>query len=87
MVKIRYVQFPLDPIGGYLVMSGWNASWWGVGTIFTITWIVKYLVLRIGGRRMYEDYCMPFVFGYITGYALMVLMSSISYMVRYFMPY
>ena len=68
-------------------MSGWNASWWGVGTIFTITWIVKYPVLRIGGRRVYEDCCMPFVFGYIAGYALMVLMSSISYMVRYFMPY
>jgi uncharacterized MnhB-related membrane protein len=58
-----------------------------MGIVFTITWIIKYAILRIFGRKVYDNVVVPGVFGYIAGYIIAVILSAIILMIRYFFPY
>ncbi|RLI28315.1 hypothetical protein DRO58_02415, partial [Candidatus Bathyarchaeota archaeon] len=69
LLNARFIWWPLHPIGfviatsmGFNMMREWNAM---LGA-----WIAKFLTLRVGGSRAYEEYGVPFVSGGIAGYAL-----------------
>jgi hypothetical protein len=54
---------------------------------FLGAWIAKFLTLRIGGSKAYEEYGVPFVSGGIAGYALANLIAYLVGTVRFFIPF
>ncbi|RLE59401.1 MAG: hypothetical protein DRN53_07170, partial [Thermoprotei archaeon] len=68
IVKLR-IMFPwffICPVG---IFFAWH-SWFFGSAIFGL--IAKYLVIKIGGARWYEEYGVPGVAGYIVGYAVAI---------------
>jgi len=45
--------------------------------------IIKWLILRIGGSKLYEDKAVPFVGGFILGAALNALVAGIGAFITY----
>ena len=86
-LRLRYVWWPLEPLGLAIVTNGWNFSWWDTGPMFTICWVIKYIILKVGGRRLYEEYTIPAVVGIMTGMGMGVLLAGIAGVIRFFMAY
>jgi hypothetical protein len=57
----------------------WNA--------FLGAWIVKTIVLRVGGSRLYENYGVPVVGGILTGVVTTIFVGSIALAVKFFIPF
>jgi len=86
-LRLRYVWWPLEPLGLAIVTNGWNFSWWDTGPMFTICWVIKYIILKVGGRRLYEEYTIPALIGIMTGMGMGVLLAGIAGVIRFFMAY
>ncbi|RLE58286.1 MAG: hypothetical protein DRJ32_06715, partial [Thermoprotei archaeon] len=50
-MRIMKPGFPLNPAGYVLGASFFTYPWW---TAFLVAWIVKYIIIRIGGAELYE---------------------------------
>jgi hypothetical protein len=85
-LRARFAWFWFDPIGLMIVTCGWNASWMGVGSMMLITWVIKFIVIKVGGRRIYEEYSIPAVFGVVVGYTLGVMIAAIAALLRWYFP-
>jgi hypothetical protein len=57
---------------------------WHIGA-FTplIVWVVKYTMIKIGGRKAYDEIGMPAAFGIITGEITGIIIVSIINIVRF----
>jgi hypothetical protein len=75
--RILWLPDPLVTI----VAWDWEGSLHGVWFVALVDGIVKYLVLKIGGSKLYEEKVVPFVGGFILGTALEVLVAAISFFV------
>jgi hypothetical protein len=66
IARIRFPWWPLHPIG-YAITSSWamNLVWMPL----LIAWVVKGLILRYGGVRLYREF-MPLFLGMILGQVL-----------------
>lgn len=82
----RFVWWPIHPMG-FLLSGGMYIVWTGVWTSFLVAWVLKYLTLRIGGSKAYEQYAVPFVGGTLVGLVLTVLVGVIVGTVRFFIPF
>jgi hypothetical protein len=82
----RYVWWPIHPMG-FLLSGGMYIVWTGVWTSFLVAWVLKYLTLRIGGSKAYEQYGVPFVGGTLLGLVMTVLVGIIVGTVRFFIPF
>ena len=84
-MRMRYAWWPLEPFG---FVVGLNEFYlWHLGSLTApIVWIVKYVLLRIGGRRIYEEYIVPVCIGVITGLTLGILIISGIATFRWFSP-
>jgi len=77
-LKFSLPSFPLHPVA-YPVASGYAIDG-ALGGIF-LTWLVKALLLRYGGLRLYQE-ALPFFLGLIAGEALLgVLLITIGFAV------
>lgn len=65
--RTRWIGFPLHPIG-YLFASSYGLEW-GMWNIILLTWLIKALVLRYGGLRLYRA-SVPFFLGMALGDAV-----------------
>ncbi|MGD9495856.1 MAG: DUF6785 family protein [Armatimonadota bacterium] len=65
MVGLRsvFLRFPLHPLG-YAMVTAYGGPLWGP---FFIVWVIKSLVLRIGGMGMYRR-LIPFFLGIVVGH-------------------
>jgi hypothetical protein len=81
-LRTRYAWFPLEPIGLYMGTFGVSAGWLALGIKMGITWIIKYLVIKIGGRRLYTDYAVPLAVGLTAGFVTSNLISGILGLLR-----
>lgn len=65
LVTLRsiFLRFPLHPLG-YAMVTAYGGPLWGP---FFIVWVVKSLVLRIGGMGMYRR-LIPFFLGIVVGH-------------------
>jgi len=65
MVALRsvFLRFPLHPLG-YAMVTAYGGPLWGP---FFIVWLVKTIVLRIGGMGMYRR-LIPFFLGIVVGH-------------------
>lgn len=62
-MRSRYWWWPFHPLG-YAAGAWWSGSiWWAM---FFMGWLLKSLILRYGGMKMY-GYCRPFFLGLILG--------------------
>jgi hypothetical protein len=62
-LRLRFLWWPLHPIG-YAVANTWTMAWLWFPCL--LMWLVKGLVLRYGGLRLYRHW-MPFFLGLILG--------------------
>ena len=65
-LRSRYVWFFVNPVGLVLSPIGFFALNAFLG------WLFKYLTLRIGGTKLYEDKAIPFCVGYMLAIALLL---------------
>lgn len=86
LLKARFIWWPLHPIG-FILATGISQNWMREWNAFLGAWIVKYIVLRVGGSKAHNDYVMPFVCGGIAGYAFANLVAYIIGTVRFFIPF
>lgn len=81
-LRLRFPWWPLEPLGFMLGLHDFYT--WHVGT-FTplIVWAAKYVLLKIGGRKAYEEVGVPVALGIIAGEILGIVLVSIINIARY----
>jgi hypothetical protein len=72
----RFLWMP-DPLMSIIAWD-WIGGLHGTWAVALIDAIVKWLVLRIGGSKLYEEKAVPFVGGFILGAALNALIAGIG---------
>ncbi len=84
MVLLRsvFLRFPLHPLG-YAMVTAYGGPLWGP---FFIVWLIKTIVLRIGGMGMYRK-LIPFFLGIVVGHFVTAglvwgLLSNVNEMYR-----
>jgi len=63
LLRLRFWWWPFHPIG-YIIANGWGVAWYTVP--FFVGWVVKSLVIRYGGLRLYRA-TVPLAIGLIIG--------------------
>ena len=86
LIRARFVWFPLDPLG-FIIATSESGAHMGVWSAFMAAWIVKTITLRVGGSRLYENYGVPIVGGFMGGTVIAVLIGSVAASVRFFYPF
>ena len=77
-LRMRFIWWPFDPVGVYV---GWNYLFLAP-TLWLVPWIVKYLVIKIGGMRLHDDILTPLVAGITVGGTLAWFVGAMAIMVR-----
>lgn len=77
-VRMRYLRFPLHPLGWVMTLP-YGYAYWGP---FLSAWAAKWVILRVGGIRLYHN-LVPFFVGMIVGQIISV--SLIWQLVALFM--
>ncbi|MEM2612919.1 MAG: DUF6785 family protein [Nitrososphaerota archaeon] len=81
MVVMRYLYSRIlwlpDPLAAIPAWS-WTASLFGIWFACLIAWIIKSVVLKIGGSRLYEEWVIPFIGGFIMGTTTEILITAIA---------
>jgi hypothetical protein len=67
-LRLRFVWFPLHPLGVVLSFTDLTFSWC---LFYGIVWVLKMLVLKIGSAKLYEEKAVPLCLGYIVGWAIL----------------
>lgn len=86
IIRARFIWWPIHPMG-FLLSGGMRSTWTGAWTNFLGAWIAKWLTLKIGGSKAYEEYGIPFIGGYIVGLTIMTVVGVIIGTVRWFIPF
>lgn len=82
-LRSHFVWFPLSPVGAVMGLTI-NSTVIGWGYTFGLTYILKRLVLRIGGAKFIDDWIIPVGVGFIVGYGVGVLLWNIASVLYFF---
>ena len=63
LLRALFLRFPLHPLG-YAMVTSYGGPIWGP---FFIVWIIKTVVMRVGGMRLYRQ-LIPFFIGIVLGH-------------------
>ena len=63
VIRSFFLRFPLHPLG-FAMVASYGGPLWGP---FLIVWIIKTLVLKLGGMRLYRQ-LIPFFLGIVIGH-------------------
>ena len=80
----RFVWFPFEPVGFILSIACLERGYWSYALI---AWILKYITLRVGGSKLYEEFGAPMAGGYIAGHMLCLIPGTIISKIRFFFPF
>ena len=72
----RFLWLP-DPLFS-IVAWDWVISLHGTWVPVLVAYIVKSIILKIGGSKLYEDWVVPFVGGFMLGYVLEVFATAVG---------
>jgi len=86
LLRARFIWWPLHPLG-FAMAPAVGIAWWGSWNAFVFAWVAKWITLKIGGSRLYENYGVPFVAGFLAGLALVNVMAHPIGVVRFFIPF
>ena len=79
MVVMRFLYSRIlwlpDPLAAIPAWS-WIVSLHGVWFPCLVAWVIKSVVLKVGGSRLYEEWVVPFVGGFISGTAVEILLTA-----------
>ncbi|MBS7612148.1 hypothetical protein KEJ27_08120 [Candidatus Bathyarchaeota archaeon] len=81
LLHVRFLWMP-DPVMSIIAWD-WIGGLHGTWMASLIVCIVKWLILRIGGSKFYEERAVPFAGGFILGAALNALIAGIGAFVTY----
>lgn len=81
-LRMRFPWWPLEPLGFMLGLHDFFT--WHIGT-FTplIVWIAKYIMLKVGGRKAYEEVGVPVALGIISGEIAGIIVVSVINILRF----
>ncbi len=86
VLRARFIWFPFEPIG-FIIAASWSGMWQEIWSVFLAAWIIKTIVLKIGGSPLYENYIVPGVGGFIGGVAFVTMIGVVVGVVRFFVPF
>lgn len=75
ILYVRYPWFPINP-GGFMTGFGWIYAYILVPAL--IAYIVKLIIIRIGGVRLYEEKLMPFAIGLMLSLPVAIIMGVVN---------
>jgi hypothetical protein len=82
MVVMRFLYSKIlwlpDPLAAILAWSPYAINLYGIWFAFLTAWIIKSIVLKIGGSRLYEEQVIPFVGGFILGTTLEIFIAALT---------
>ncbi|MGC8935222.1 MAG: DUF6785 family protein [Thermoproteota archaeon] len=83
-MRVRFAWWPVEPVSFIVgVGNGWaSTTYIGLPLTALIAWILKYAVLRIGGRKTYEEIAIPIVLGDIAGEMTGVILTVCLTIIR-----
>jgi len=67
-LRLRFPWFFLNPVGLL-----WQHPWWLGATM--LAFVIKYIVIKVGGAQAYEKYLIPFAVGWAFGGAIGTLVT------------
>jgi hypothetical protein len=85
--RMRFTWWPIHPMGFLLSGGGDYATLTGSWSCFLGAWIAKWLTLKIGGSKAYEEYGVPFVAGILVGMVCTIIIAIVAGAVRFFIPF
>jgi len=83
-LQAKFVWWPLNIFGFFIPWSR-SGFKYGIDFMFLVAWVIKLIVLKIGGTKVYEKYIVPFVAGALGGYSLYIVFHNIACTARWFM--
>lgn len=86
LLQSRFVWWPINPIG-FIVAAGSSAIWFGSWDAFLVAWVAKFLTLKVGGSKLYEQYGVPVAGGMVAGVTLGSFLAYIVGMFKFFVPF
>lgn len=86
LLRSRFVWWPINPVG-FILATGYATWWMGCWDAFLVAWIAKYLTLRIGGSKTYEQHGVPVAGGIVAGITLGDFLAYIIGMTKFFVPF
>ncbi|MBS7617143.1 hypothetical protein KEJ25_00795 [Candidatus Bathyarchaeota archaeon] len=86
ILHARFLWFPFEPIG-FIIATNFGGFWNNLWSVFLAAWIVKTIVIRVGGSKLYEEWIIPTVGGFAAGIAVVTLLGCAAGMVRFFIPF
>jgi len=86
IMHARFIWFPLEPIG---FIIGWGDAGPGMGywSSFAVAWVVKFITLKVGGSKAYEEYGVPIAVGGVAGCMLSIFIGGALHVLRFFVPF
>ncbi|MEM2151251.1 MAG: DUF6785 family protein [Candidatus Bathyarchaeia archaeon] len=82
-LNFRYVWWPLDPAGVALSINGGGSAWL-FPSLFA--WIVKSIVMRIGGTKLNDEVATPIAVGVLVGYWVLMFLGAVAGLIKFFIP-
>jgi len=86
VLHTAYIWFPFEPIG-YIIATNFGGFWNALWSVFLVAWIIKTIVLRVGGSKLYSEWVVPSVGGFAAGVALGTMLGTIAGIIRFYIPY
>ncbi len=82
-LNFRFLWWPLDPAGVALSLGAAGTGWLIPALV---GWILKTLILRVGGTKLNDNAAMPVAVGVLVGYWFMMFLGSVLGMIQFFLP-
>lgn len=82
----RYLWFWIDPAGLIIGFSNYFDERITFLPVL-IAWVIKYIIFKIGGTKLYEEVGVPCALGFISGYAVMAMINNAMAVLKFFFPY
>ncbi|MGC9086558.1 MAG: DUF6785 family protein [Thermoproteota archaeon] len=78
LMRVRFAWWPIE-ICGFAAGASWDWTDNFVGGVLVvfIAWLIKYVTLKIGGRKVFEEVVLPIAIGEIAGEALGVILTGL----------
>jgi len=86
LLRARFIWWPLDPLG-FVITTSASGAHMAVWSAFVVAWIVKTITLRVGGSKLYENYGVSIVGGFMGGVVVANLIGVTAGSIRFFYPF
>jgi len=83
IMRVRFIWWPIEPFGFAMGISECIDHWFSPLFVASSMYVVKYALIKVGGRKAYDEVGIPAAFGIITGEILGIFIVSIINIIRF----